>query len=140
MKSESLSAVARVVLAVIGLSGLVLCATACNLEPDPRGFGTHEQLGLTPCSFYQWTGHTCPSCGATTAWAHVLRGDMAEALWANLAATLLLLATLVAVPWLLLSACFGHWLWWKPKEWDVLLVGSTLSVVAILDWMRRILS
>jgi len=34
--------------------------------PDPRGFGTHEQLGLAPCRMKQWTGVPCPGCGVTT--------------------------------------------------------------------------
>ena len=36
------------------LLGLVVLAR--RLEPDPRGFGTHTQLGLRPCSFLRATG------------------------------------------------------------------------------------
>ncbi len=135
--SNSLTVVARILLAVIGVSGFILCVTARNLEPDPRGFGTHEQLGLTPCSFYRWTGRVCPSCGATTAWAHVMRGKLANALSANLAGTLSCLATVVVWPWLLLSACLGRWLGWQPRAGDLLFIGSGFLVIAMLDWLRR---
>ena len=57
----------RWMLAVLGSLGLTLLVTARNLEPDPRGFGTHEQLGLTPCYFQELTGHVCLLCGGTTA-------------------------------------------------------------------------
>ncbi|TWU23816.1 DUF2752 domain-containing protein [Bythopirellula polymerisocia] len=138
--SKSMSAVARIVLGITGLSGLILCATARKLEPDPRGFGTHEQLGLTPCNFYQWTGRVCPSCGATTAWAYVMRGNLAEAITANLAGTLSCLAMVVLVPWMLLSACLGRWLGWSPGVRDVLILGSGLLFIALLDWLRRCLT
>ena len=44
------------------------------LEPDGRGIGTHEQLGLSPCGFMEITEIPCPMCGMTTTFtllAHV---------------------------------------------------------------------
>ena len=38
-----------------------------GLDPDPRGLGTHEQLGMTPCSWPATLGMPCPTCGCTTA-------------------------------------------------------------------------
>src|ERR1043165_7524101 len=42
---------------------------ALYLKPDPLhlGAGTHQQLGLPPCGFFQTTGIPCPTCGCTTA-------------------------------------------------------------------------
>lgn len=37
------------------------------LEPDPRGHGTHEQLGAPPCAAMFILGLPCPGCGVTTA-------------------------------------------------------------------------
>lgn len=39
---------------------------AAWLTPDPRGFGTHTQLGLGQCTFLHFTGYPCPMCGMTT--------------------------------------------------------------------------
>lgn len=58
-------------------------AVAALLEPDPRGVGTHEQLGLPPCGFLLLTGLPCPGCGLTTAFAHGIRGQWIAAASAN---------------------------------------------------------
>jgi hypothetical protein len=138
MSQPPLSLVSRLILAASGLVLLGLVATASRLQPDPRGFGTHEQLGLTPCSFYRWTGFACPTCGATTAWTQVLQGAWAAALQANLTGTLLCFAAVASVPWLLLSASAGRWLVGKPSTRGMLVVGSGLIVIALLDWARRV--
>ena len=44
------------------------------LEPDPRGFGTHEQLGLPPCGLRTFFGRPCPACGITTSIVQTLHG------------------------------------------------------------------
>jgi hypothetical protein len=128
----------RLFAALLGLGFLGLLVAASRLEPDPRGFGTHEQLGLTPCSFYRWTGRLCPTCGATTAWAHLLDGHWAAAVRANLAGTLVAGLALVAVPWLLVSAIGGRWVVAKPSPRGLLTVATALAIVAVLDWFGRV--
>jgi len=61
----------------LGLAATLLLALW--LEPDPRGLGTHEQLLLRPCKFHEVTGLPCPSCGMTTAFAHMARGEPRKA-------------------------------------------------------------
>ncbi len=56
---------------------------ACRLTPDPRGYGTHAQLGLTPCAWRTFYGRPCPSCGLTTAFAHLVRGEWRPAVRAH---------------------------------------------------------
>jgi hypothetical protein len=120
----------------MGILGLLV--TASRLEADRRGFGTHEQLGLTPCSFYRWTGRLCPTCGATTAWAHVLNGEWAAAARSNLAGTLAAGMALIASPWLLASAARGRWLVVGATPRGLLATASALAVVAVLDWLGRV--
>jgi hypothetical protein len=57
----------------------VLCV-AVWLTPSSAGYGTHQQLGLPPCSFLSRTGYPCPSCGLTSSFAAMAHGRLAEAL------------------------------------------------------------
>lgn len=49
------------------------------LRPDERGFGTHQQLGLSPCGMLLLSGYPCPTCGMTTSFAHTVRGQWVRA-------------------------------------------------------------
>lgn len=118
--------------------GLTLLATARNLQPDPRGYGTHEQLGLIPCYFHELTKHVCPLCGGTTAWSHALRGQWQLAARANLGAALLCVAAVIGSPWLLLVAARGRWLLGQPTTRALLLLASVWLAVVVLDWLRRL--
>jgi hypothetical protein len=53
---------------------------ACKLTPDPRGYATHTQLGFAPCTWRTLYGRPCPSCGLTTAFAHLVRGEWRQAI------------------------------------------------------------
>lgn len=44
------------------------------LTPAEGGHGTHEQLGVPPCSFLSRTGWPCPSCGLTTSLSAMAHG------------------------------------------------------------------
>lgn len=60
----------RIGAAVIALACLSVLVIAAGLRPDPRGEGTHTQLGLPPCGWAARFGKPCPTCGMTTAFAH----------------------------------------------------------------------
>ena len=79
----------RIALAALALALLALLVTAGILTPDARGHGTHQQLGLPPCTFYLIFQRPCPACGMTTSWAWLLRGEIGHALAANAGGTLL---------------------------------------------------
>jgi len=116
----------------------MLLIAAHSLQPDPRGYGSHEQLGITPCYFQVTTGHLCPTCGATTAWVHTLHGSLAQAVATNLGGMLSCAATLVAVPWLLLTAIFGRWPFAQPKLRPLLILATIWLLIVLLDWIRRL--
>src|SRR5687768_5235486 len=61
-------------------SMLALVVLRVLTTPDPRGHGTHEQLGLLPCWMIHATGIPCPGCGVTTAISLLVHGDWRAAL------------------------------------------------------------
>jgi hypothetical protein len=69
-----------IVLALASAALAVLVAFAVALEPDARGFGTHERLGLPACRTIEWWGVPCPGCGVTTAFTLVAHGRILAAL------------------------------------------------------------
>jgi len=73
---------------------LSLLATAGQLEPSPTGLGTHQQLGLPPCTMRMLVGIRCPGCGMTTSWSHFTHGQWRQSLSANLGGFLLAIYSL----------------------------------------------
>ena len=114
--------------------------------PDgrPRTMGTHQQLGLPECNFVRLTGYPCPSCGMTTSFALLVRGDVLNSLRANCAGTLLALTLLATIPWSIVSALRARWLWVRSVEpwilrFVIVLVGIALvrwGLVVGLAWLR----
>jgi len=122
--------------AALGLAALL--GLARRLEPDPRGYGTHRQLGLPPCAFLAATGRPCPSCGMTTAFAWFARGRPLRAWRANPAGSLLAPACAGLIPWLLAAAAWG-----RPRGSRTIDTPLTVMVVAtvavcLLAWTVRL--
>ena len=101
---------------IAGLVGWAVVGASAWLQPDARGFGTHQQLGLPPCMFEAYTHVPCPGCGLTTSFAHMAHGHVLQAFGAHLMGPFLFLLTLgvaVASPWAVrrafpLSAVLAH--------------------------------
>ena len=49
------------------------------LAPDPRGYGTHEQLGMAACGWAA-QGTPCPTCRVTTATTHLVQLHLLDAI------------------------------------------------------------
>ena len=64
---------------MVALFCLGILAIAAYIKPDPSGVGSHTQLGFRACGFYQRMGYPCITCGMTTAFAHVVRGQFIRA-------------------------------------------------------------
>ena len=65
--------------AAVILAAIVGVSLSAWLKPDPRGFGTHEQLGLLPCGFKKVSGLPCPTCGMTTSFSLMAHGRVFDA-------------------------------------------------------------
>lgn len=84
------------------LSGFVcvLCVSllivSAQLDPEPSGVGTHNQLGMAPCGFLQSTRLPCATCGMTTSFALAADGRLLDAFITQPAGALLALITAIA--------------------------------------------
>jgi hypothetical protein len=134
---ERLSRSTRIWLAAFALALATVLVVARGLEPDPRGFGTHTQLGLWPCSFKAMTGRPCPTCGMTTSFAWFARGELARSWGANPVGILLATITLAMIPWLLLASARARP--WPFRDLERPLVGLSVAVVALtlISWTVR---
>lgn len=128
----------RSTMVVGGLFLVTLLILAASLSPNPKGMGTHRQLGLPPCSLVVLAGVRCPSCGMTTSWAHLMRGNLVSSVQANSGGTLFALAALASGPWLLFSGLSGRWRMWCPNERVLLILGLSMIAVTLIDWCLRL--
>jgi Protein of unknown function (DUF2752) len=127
-------------------SGLIVSACvvatalglAAWLTPNTQGLGTHQQLGLPPCTMRLWAGMRCPSCGMTTSWAHLMHGDVMQAFRTNIGGALLALAALAYVPWGLVSGVRGRWWLVTPNEWIVAAASIAVLIVTVTEWGVRV--
>lgn len=104
-----LRAASRMIAAAVAVAVAVVLSLARLLSPDPRGLGTHEQLGLFPCPSAWLFRIPCPFCGMTTAFALMAHGQVAAAFRVQPAGAL---AFIVAVVVLVAAACAalsGRW-------------------------------
>ena len=121
----------RLLMAVCALGGAIVLGLAVWLDPDVRGIGTHEQLGLPACGVAVALDMPCPSCGFTTTFALAAEGRVWTAIVNQPFGFVLFVGTVLAVPLLTLGAAKGiswldltlHWPWW----W--------ISGVAFAGWM-----
>jgi hypothetical protein len=104
----------RAGLVIIALGILLIFSVALYIDPNRDGKAwteeSHTQLRLPPCTFKVVTGVPCPSCGMTTSFAHLVRGDLWDSLRANFAGTFLAIVCLVYLPWAIVSVWRGRYM------------------------------
>lgn len=128
----------RLAVSLLALGLLAPLGVAAMLHPDGRGFGTHQQLGLPPCTFRVLFGRRCPSCGMTTSWAYLVRGKIVQAAAANVGGTLLGVITAVAAIWLLANGLWGRWLGLVPNATLLAWLLAGVAAVTLVDWVIRL--
>lgn len=121
-----------------GLAVLATLVVARSLNPSERGYGTHRQLGLPPCTSVALWGVTCPSCGMTTSWALATRGRWVEAAQANAGGLLLAIIAMAYLP----ASCYFFTTGRTSRggRFSLGLAISLLSalIVAIVQWSIRL--
>lgn len=128
----------RPLLIVFGAVPLVLLGTAAFLTPNPAGLGTHQQLGLPPCSMRMLAGIRCPSCGMTTSWSRLMHGQVPGAFAANTGGVLLALASAAGGTWAVASGLRGRWIGGLPNEWIFAGVSLAIMAITLADWGVRL--
>ena len=91
-------------LGICALTLVVVAVLGLWVDPDARGFGTHEQLGLAPCRSMEWLGFPCPGCGVTTSVSLFWHGE----LWASFVNQPFGWLLAVLVPLLAAGAIIAH--------------------------------
>lgn len=95
--------------------GLIVVATltlivARFLHPSAKGYGTHQQLGLPPCAFFELTAIPCPSCGLTTSFAYAAHFQFFQALVTQPFGLISFCLTAISIP---IFLCLLRW----PVSW-----------------------
>ncbi|TWU59034.1 hypothetical protein Poly51_18190 [Rubripirellula tenax] len=98
----------RLMMGLVAIVPLTLIGVAANLTPDVDGLGTHQQLGLPPCTMRVVFGIRCPACGMTTAWSHFGRGQWPSGFSSNIAGFLLAALAVAFAPIAVRAAWTGR--------------------------------
>ena len=132
----SLSSRAAAVAVMLGL--IVLFGIARRLEPSPTGYGTHQQLGLPPCTSVALMGMRCPACGMTTAWSYAMRGQWGDACNSNAGGLGLVLIALAYMPAFCYYVARGYWSRQGWLSFSLALSLSAALLVAAGQWLTRL--
>jgi hypothetical protein len=143
LAGEPLAWWVRFVLVVMALALIAVFVTATRIDPynadgSAQAMATHRQLGLPPCTFQEVTGMPCPSCGMTTSFALLMRGDVANSARANWVGTVLATFCLLVIPWAAASVLLGRALFIRSLERALMAVIMTLLVLMFVRWFAVI--
>lgn len=124
--------------AIGGCLLLALLGLAAFLTPDASGYGTHRQLGLPPCTFRSIFRMHCPTCGMTTSWSHLMRGNLGASVRANAGGTCLALLTAAGGVWAILVAYRGIVRPRLPRCLPTVACSAVVAVI-VVDWGLKFL-
>jgi len=87
-----------VYLALLSTSILIMVVGIC-LQPDARGYSTHQRIGLPACPVPQLTGYPCPTCGFTTSLAQMARGHCVAGFRSHILGAVVFLGAISFLVW-----------------------------------------
>lgn len=105
-----------------------------NPDGSPMRTGSHQTLGLPNCRFKEMTGMPCPSCGMTTSFAFLVRGDLVNSVKANWVGTGLAVFCILFIPWSVVSTFRGKYLWIRNIEGVLGLLVGVFTVLMLARW------
>jgi hypothetical protein len=131
----------RIILVVLVACWVTVFAIGALLNPyeedgTPKLMGTHRgpPLNLPDCTFKEITGLPCPSCGMTTSFSLLIHGDPWNSLRANFAGTALATLGLLYIPWALVSASRGKFLFMQSLELTLFRLSVGFLVLLFGRW------
>jgi hypothetical protein len=119
---------------LVGVFSLALWLDPYDSEGHARRWETHRQLGLPECTFKTLTGKPCPSCGMTTSFALLLRGDVLNSLRANWVGTFLAVFLMGVIPWALASVVRRRLLFVTSLERVLTWAVATFLTLLLIRW------
>jgi hypothetical protein len=120
------------------VAGTSVLGIARWLVPDPRGIGTHEQLGLPPCGFIQvFHDVPCPSCGMTTTFALAADGRLVDGFKNQPMGFLIFLTTIVLVPILAVASIRAVSLFEATERWPWKRLVLGFIALWLLCWIYK---
>lgn len=128
----------------LGAAAVLLVASL--VTPDPRGYGTHQQihlpkiagieLALPACSMKSLTGLPCATCGMTTSFAHAIRGQWGRAFVVQPFGFLLFVCTLGAAIHSAVYVTTNRLLIGPRVPWKK--IGLILLLLWVVSWVYKI--
>jgi hypothetical protein len=131
---------AGLVAVAVGLAGVFGVAAYLNpYGPDgaARTMATHTQLGLPQCNMVTLTGYPCPTCGMTTSFALLVRGDVRGSLRANWVGTVLAVSWAGLLVWAVAGAVTGRLPFIRPGRGETAVTAGValFLILALGRWV-----
>ena len=138
--------VVRAVLIAMAVALTAVFVAAFSINPygedgKPRTMSTHTQLGLAPCNFVLLTGKPCPSCGMTTSFALLVRGDVVASARANWVGSVICVLWALGLVWSAASGAWGKPLFVPPGRGELLftVITGVVLVLMLARWTAVLL-
>ena len=126
---------ATLIAVAVALAGVFVAAARINpydADGNPRTSATHTQLGMPPCNFVVLTGKPCPSCGMTTSFALLVRGDVIASARANWVGSIICLMWATTLVWAVASGIRGKPLFVPPGRGELVFTVLTGTVLTLM--------
>lgn len=130
------AALIAVAVALAGVFAAALRIHPYDEDGNPRTMSTHTQLGMPPCNFVALTGKPCPSCGMTTSFALLVRGDVVASMRANWVGSVICVLWAATLVWAAASGVWGRPLFVPPGRGELIftVIAGAALVLMLARW------